>query len=234
MSIRNAMSLPDDIPRHPLGVPERVKREEAEAAKRRAEKEKRPAPTISDPRYVITPQGGVAPRDYRLVEADNRRSATESPSTDPLRAISVAQLMQAFVQAQGRGATLEEAQACLRLVERPRCADQRRLGYRMLQRLKPGAAEVEVSKASALARGVPSHRIVDVIGTWDALHTIELLDAMNPTEDMLPEGVTEGAPGEYLARCCSCGQDRPLFGGLDEVPLVGYQHWCGGSDRCCP
>lgn len=255
MSIRNAMSMPDDIPRHPLGVPDRVKREEAEAAKRKAEKEKRPPPVISDPRYVVTPQGGVTPRDYRLAEAAATRRTAASARRDPLQEITAPQLLEAFHRARERGATLEEAQACLQLVPNPDSADQRRLAYRMLQRLHPGKHEVDVSFGSAWARRVPLVSMISALDTAGVpsagvpsagvpghgaassaacLRAIELLDALQPTEDMLPEGIREAGPGQYEARCRACEQHRPLFVGLDEIPLVGYEHWCGGSPRCCP
>lgn len=61
-----------------------------------------------------------------------------------------------------------------------------------------------------------------------------------PVEDMfaeepeLPEGINEVGPGKYEARCCMCHEWRELYCDLSEVPEVGYEHYCGGSPRCCP
>ena len=221
-------------------------REEAEAAKRKAEKEKRPPPVISDPRYVITPQGGVTPRDYRLAGAAAAATprAAASARPDPLQQISPDQLLDAMTAAMRRGASYEECCACGKQAGYPSTPDGRRLAYRMLQRLHPGTDEVDVSFGSAWARGAPLSKMISVLeaagiavhgaaSSAASLRAIELLDAMQPTEDMLPEGIREAGPGQYEARCCACGQHRPLFGGLDEIPLVGYEHWCGGSPRCC-
>ncbi len=53
------------------------------------------------------------------------------------------------------------------------------------------------------------------------------------TEDDLPEGITEH-DGAYFAACCVCGEDGPIHVDLREIPATDYQHYCGGSPRCCP
>lgn len=53
-------------------------------------------------------------------------------------------------------------------------------------------------------------------------------------EPELPDGVREVGDGEYEARCFFCEEWKPLYVGLDEIPMVGYEHYCGGSPRCCP
>lgn len=53
-------------------------------------------------------------------------------------------------------------------------------------------------------------------------------------DDQLPDGIVEGADGEHLAKCSCCGEWTELYVGLEDIPAHGYQHYCGGSPRCCP
>lgn len=53
-------------------------------------------------------------------------------------------------------------------------------------------------------------------------------------EPDLPEGIWERGEREYLAECCGCGRDTPIYCDLKEIPAKGYRHYCGGSPRCCP
>ena len=47
-------------------------------------------------------------------------------------------------------------------------------------------------------------------------------------------GVIQLMPdGPYMVRCCMCGKDDELPVGPDEIDL-DYEHYCGGSPRCCP
>jgi hypothetical protein len=39
--------------------------------------------------------------------------------------------------------------------------------------------------------------------------------------------------GRYMVCCCVCGKDDELPVGPDEIDL-DYEHYCGGSPRCCP
>jgi hypothetical protein len=41
------------------------------------------------------------------------------------------------------------------------------------------------------------------------------------------------ADGRYMARCCCCDEWKELPVGPEEIDL-GYEHYCGGSPRCCP
>jgi hypothetical protein len=41
------------------------------------------------------------------------------------------------------------------------------------------------------------------------------------------------ADGLFEARCRRCGEWTELPVGPDEID-VDYQHYCGGSPRCCP
>lgn len=52
-------------------------------------------------------------------------------------------------------------------------------------------------------------------------------------DDDLPEGITEH-DGVYFAVCCCCGKDDAISVDLREIPATDYQHYCGGSPRCCP
>ena len=52
--------------------------------------------------------------------------------------------------------------------------------------------------------------------------------------EMLPEGVWERRPGEYLAECCVCGRDCELPCRLEEIPQVGYRHYGNCGPHCCP
>lgn len=56
---------------------------------------------------------------------------------------------------------------------------------------------------------------------------------------VLPDGVVETFNYrldrfEYEAECRGCGEYKPILCDIEEVPLEGYEHWCGGSPRCCP
>lgn len=58
-------------------------------------------------------------------------------------------------------------------------------------------------------------------------------------EDWLPDGVIATFDYrldvfEYLAECRGCGELKPIYCDLEEIPQTGYEHWCGGSPRCCP
>lgn len=53
-------------------------------------------------------------------------------------------------------------------------------------------------------------------------------------EQLLPDGINEVGDGCYEARCCRCGEWTELFCDLSELPDAGYEHYCGGSPRCCP
>lgn len=56
-----------------------------------------------------------------------------------------------------------------------------------------------------------------------------------PVEDDLPEGVFYDAAREVsYATCCVCGKRDALAVDLSEIPRTGYEHYCGGSPRCCP
>lgn len=55
-----------------------------------------------------------------------------------------------------------------------------------------------------------------------------------PVEVELPEGITEGPDGVYQAKCCCCDRWDEIPVGIDEIPATGYEHYCGGSPRCCP
>lgn len=224
MSIRTAMSLPDDLPKHPLGKPSRVKREEAEAKARQAQQQKIPVPPITNPDYYVTAQGTVA-----------RKGVYLQPGTPPTEA----DVLSAAQRAKSRGASHEQVTGAIN------SAGDRVMALRLLNRLNPGEEELNACWYAARARGAKARDLVEVLSAAEvpiygrpdsarALRAMELLDAILPTEDMLPDGVREAGPGNYVARCCRCERDGPLFGGLDEIPLVGYEHYCGGSDRCCP
>jgi hypothetical protein len=45
--------------------------------------------------------------------------------------------------------------------------------------------------------------------------------------------IDEMKDGTFMATCCCCGNRTELPVGPDEIDL-GYEHYCGGSDRCCP
>jgi hypothetical protein len=55
-------------------------------------------------------------------------------------------------------------------------------------------------------------------------HILELEEA--GVIDLMPDG-------RYMVRCRMCGEDDELPVGPDEID-VDYQHYCGGSPRCCP
>jgi len=41
--------------------------------------------------------------------------------------------------------------------------------------------------------------------------------------------------GSFQAKCCCCDNWGELFVGIDEAhPFETFEHYCGGSDRCCP
>jgi len=53
-------------------------------------------------------------------------------------------------------------------------------------------------------------------------------------EVMLPDGVDEMNDGTFTARCCCCGERREILCDISEIPMAGYEHYCGGSPYCCP
>lgn len=59
-----------------------------------------------------------------------------------------------------------------------------------------------------------------------------------PDPDSLPANLRfVGGTGDdrYHARCCCCDRWGPLYVGIDEIgPIDSYEHYCGGSPRCCP
>lgn len=41
--------------------------------------------------------------------------------------------------------------------------------------------------------------------------------------------------GQLQGRCCRCDQWTESPVGIDELePIEDYEHYCGGSPRCCP
>jgi hypothetical protein len=72
-------------------------------------------------------------------------------------------------------------------------------------------------------------------GRWMAEQSAEPVQPA-PAEIELPEGVWE-EDGKYMARCCKCHEDCVLDFDLSEILKWGeayYDHYCGGSPRCCP
>jgi hypothetical protein len=58
-------------------------------------------------------------------------------------------------------------------------------------------------------------------------------DDQGPFPYPLPDTVRwDGA--EYEALCCMCHEWKPLLCGPEEVEGDDYEHYCGGSPRCCP
>ena len=59
-----------------------------------------------------------------------------------------------------------------------------------------------------------------------------------PVEFELPEGVIEYREGsgypKYEVQCCMCEKWVELPCDVSEIPQQGYEHYCGGSPRCCP
>ena len=45
--------------------------------------------------------------------------------------------------------------------------------------------------------------------------------------------INEMKDGTFTAKCCCCDEWTKLHVGPDEIDL-GYEHYCGGSPRCCP
>lgn len=45
--------------------------------------------------------------------------------------------------------------------------------------------------------------------------------------------INEMKDGTFNARCCCCDEWTELPVGPDEIDL-DYEHYCGGSPRCCP
>jgi len=58
------------------------------------------------------------------------------------------------------------------------------------------------------------------------------LDAAEPAEAELPDGVWETKDG-YEVRCCVCGRTCELPVGIDEIPMTGYQHYGNCGPSCC-
>lgn len=52
-------------------------------------------------------------------------------------------------------------------------------------------------------------------------------------EDDLPDGITE-RDGKFYADCCRCERETEIYCDISEIPNDGYEHYCGGSPRCCP
>jgi hypothetical protein len=59
------------------------------------------------------------------------------------------------------------------------------------------------------------------------------LAATEPAERELPEGISERG-GVYFADCCICGSETELPVGIDEIPMVGYEHYGNCGPSCCP
>lgn len=45
--------------------------------------------------------------------------------------------------------------------------------------------------------------------------------------------IDEMNDGTFTANCCRCGERTELLVGPEEID-VNYEHYCGGSPRCCP
>lgn len=61
--------------------------------------------------------------------------------------------------------------------------------------------------------------------------------AMSEEVGELPESIVQikmDGKIKYMAICCCCDQVTELPVDLSEIPQTGYQHYCGGSPRCCP
>lgn len=53
-------------------------------------------------------------------------------------------------------------------------------------------------------------------------------------EPIIPDGVYD-VNGIYMVDCCVCGKSDEVPVDLCELPTDGYyDHYCGGSPRCCP
>lgn len=72
-------------------------------------------------------------------------------------------------------------------------------------------------------------------GRWLADVGAPPAPAAPPAEPELPEGVELDFDGKsHVARCCRCDRWGPLLVGVEEIPAVGYEHYCGGSPYCLP
>lgn len=62
-----------------------------------------------------------------------------------------------------------------------------------------------------------------------------LTDAQRHTQELLEAEIIEEGDGDckWRCRCCVCGEWTDLMAGPDEIDL-DYEHYCGGSPRCCP
>lgn len=49
----------------------------------------------------------------------------------------------------------------------------------------------------------------------------------------LPEGVYD-INGTLMVDCCCCGRPSELPCDVSELPMEGYEHYCGRSPMCCP
>lgn len=59
-------------------------------------------------------------------------------------------------------------------------------------------------------------------------------DAQAHIDELEDAGVIDAMiDGTFTARCCRYGDWTELPVGPDEIDL-GYEHYCGGSPRCCP
>jgi hypothetical protein len=56
-----------------------------------------------------------------------------------------------------------------------------------------------------------------------------------PTESAkeLPEDIWE-VDGKYMAECRRCGNRDEIPVDISEIPMTGYDHYCGRSPQCCP
>lgn len=61
------------------------------------------------------------------------------------------------------------------------------------------------------------------------------LETAKPTEELKepPIGVTDNEDGSYSVQCCVCNKWDELPVDVDEIN-DDYEHYCGGSPRCCP
>ncbi len=54
---------------------------------------------------------------------------------------------------------------------------------------------------------------------------------------VIPDGVDEMLDGTFTAICVGCGQRGKIWCDISEIPLTGYEHYCGSgvnSPSCCP
>jgi hypothetical protein len=60
------------------------------------------------------------------------------------------------------------------------------------------------------------------------------LAAAEPAEREVPDGVFEMKDGTYRVHCCVCDRMCELPVGIDEIPMVGYEHYGNCGPSCCP